>query len=46
MEGIETILQILDGGSDMALIAIAVAIWRLDRRVYRLELLNLKEEQR
>ena len=43
MEGLDTLLQILDGGSDVALIAIAVAIWRLDRRVYRLELLTLKQ---
>lgn len=38
MEGIDLLLKILDGGSDVALIVIAWAIWKLDRRVYRLEI--------
>lgn len=38
MELIEYVLTILEGGSDAALIAIAVAIWRLDRRVLKLEI--------
>jgi hypothetical protein len=34
------IAQVLDGGSDMALIFIAWSIWRLDRRVLKLEILT------
>ena len=34
----EAFLQLLSGGSDVATIAIAWALWRIDRRVYRLEI--------
>lgn len=34
---LETLLQILSGGSDLALIAIAYAIWKIERRVFIIE---------
>lgn len=34
----ETLLQLLQSGADGATIAIAWALWRIDRRVYRLEI--------
>lgn len=34
---LSALLEILSGGADAALIAIAFAIWRLDRRVLKLE---------
>lgn len=44
MEGLDFALRLLDGGADVALIAIAYCIWKLDRRVYRLELLAVVQE--
>ncbi len=38
MGDLEWILGVLNGGGDAALIAISIAIWRVERRVYRLEL--------
>jgi hypothetical protein len=38
MDTFELIREILSGASDVALIAIAWAIWKIDRRVYRLEI--------
>lgn len=38
MEDIALIFQILEGGSNAALIAIAVAVWKVERRVFNLEL--------
>lgn len=37
MEELHAILGLLEGGADAALIAIAIAIYKLERRVYRLE---------
>jgi hypothetical protein len=39
MSEFQILLDLLQGGSDAALVAIAFAIWRVERRVYRLELL-------
>lgn len=32
------LLSILHAGGDVAMIAVAVGFWKLDRRVYRIEL--------
>ena len=45
MEEFQVILDILSAGGDAAVVFIAWAIWRLDRRVYRLELLTLIGEK-
>ena len=37
MQEAVTIWQLLQGGSDIAIIAFAWAIWRLERRVYQVE---------
>lgn len=34
----EDIIQLLGAGSDMALIAVSIALYRLDRRVFKLEI--------
>lgn len=38
MDDLQTLTQLLSSGGDVATAFIAWAIWRLDRRVYRLEL--------
>lgn len=37
--GLEALLQAIQAGGNVALVAIAVAIYRLDRRLLRLEIL-------
>ncbi len=44
MDDFKIILDVLSAGGDTAVVFIAWAIWRLDRRVYRLELLTLGEK--
>lgn len=34
----EELLTLIGAGSDMAMIAVAVALYRLDRRVFKLEI--------
>lgn len=42
---IDTLLQALQAGGDLATIAIVAALWKLDRRVFALELrLNKPKE--
>lgn len=45
MEG--EIFQILGGGADSAIMAIAVAVWRMEKRIFRVEmsLENLTKEK-
>lgn len=38
MEEIDLFLKLVSGGADVTLVAIGVAIWKLERRVYALEL--------
>ena len=40
----EEIFSALNAGGDIALIAIAIAIYRLDRRVYRLEIMQKEKK--
>lgn len=40
MEDLQTILDFVSAGGDAATAFIAWAIWRIDRRVFRLELLT------
>lgn len=39
------LLHILNAGGNLAMIAVAVGFWKLDRRVYRIEL-KLWQERR
>lgn len=34
----DSFFQLLAAGGDVAMVAVAFAIWKLDRRLYRLEL--------
>lgn len=45
MDDFKLILDLLSAGGDTAVAFIAFAIWKLDRRVYRLELLTIGEKQ-
>ena len=40
---LSVIIEMINTGADVALIVIAYAIWRLDRRVYKLEVLAERE---
>ena len=45
MQELQTILDFVSAGGDAATAFIAWAIWRIDRRVYRLELLTGGEKE-
>lgn len=44
MDDLQVILDILEAGGNSAMVFIAYCIYRLDRRVYRLELLTVGED--